>query len=109
MTQRATIERDMAAGTDDWGNPLEPVWSTHLTGVPCRTWFTTGREVSGPEKTAVVEDRRLIVPLGTDVTEADRVAQIADRQGTVLHSGPIAIEKVGRREDHLDLMLEGVS
>lgn len=108
MTHRATIERDTSSTADAWGNPVAPVWAAHLTDLACRVWFDTESEVLDGNKTATVERRKMIVPIGTDVTEADRVAIVEDRLGATLFSGPAGIESVGRRRDHLVLTLEAV-
>jgi hypothetical protein len=109
MRHRAVIERDMAVGEDDWGQSGTPDWRIHLHDLPCAAWFEAGREVIDGAKTAVIEDRKVIVPLDTDVTEKDRVARITDRRGKeTIFEGPARIESVGRRRDHLALMLEAV-
>jgi hypothetical protein len=107
LTHRCVIERDVNAGdTDDgWGNPSPPDWRTHLVAQPCRVWATVGQEVVANTTTVVpVEDVRLIVPLGTDVTEADRVAAVTDR-GAIVQVGPLQIRAVLARQDHLELVL----
>jgi hypothetical protein len=76
--------------------------------IPCRLWYSTGREVIDGTKSAPIEDRRMIVPVDTDVNVADRVAKVTNRRGTLLYDGPMRIESVGRRQDHLELMLEAV-
>lgn len=108
MDQRVTIERDMVAIQDDWGQPGESNWRTHLMDLPCRLWYSAGREVIDGTKTAAIEDRRVIVPKETDVNVSDRIAKVTDRQGTLIYGGPMRIESVGRRQDHLELMLEAV-
>lgn len=110
MRQRCVIERDMAAGgTDAGGNPAEPDWQPHLYDLPCRAWFSAGRELAG-QVNAVIEDRRMIVPREADVTEGDRVAAVTDRRGIPVpeFKGPMRIEAVGGRSDHLALYLEAV-
>lgn len=109
MRHRATIQRDGAAGSDDWGNPAEPDWQDHLTELSCRAWFNAGKELAGTVN-AVVEDRRMIIPVGTDVTEADRVTAVTDRQGNPIpgFEGTHRIEVVGGRRDHLILFLEAI-
>lgn len=110
MRYRATIERDVnldQGATNDWGDAGEPDWRTHIEGLPCMAWFTAGRETQDT-RIAVTEDRRMIVPLGSDVTENDRVAKITDRRGVeTIFEGEAAIEHVGRRRDHIEIMLEG--
>lgn len=107
MAHRCTIER-ASAGTDAWGNPAIPGWAVHLASLPCRAWYASGREVIDGGKSAVIEDRRMIVPRDTDVKEEDRVASVVNRKGEAIFAGPMRIEAVGRRRDHLALHLEAV-
>lgn len=106
MTQRATVERQMQSGRDDFGGKGRPDWRAHLTDLPCCVWQTGGREVTDGDKVVTIDDRRMIVPLGTDVTTSDRIGGITDRLGVEIHAGPIRIESVARRRDHIELMLE---
>lgn len=106
MTHRAKIERP-TTGTDSWGNPGAPVWNTHLADLPCRAWFQKGRELVG-DLNVVIEDRRMVCPRDTDIVEGDRVAEVKDRRSRLVFDGPMRIESVGRRKDHLALMLEAV-
>lgn len=104
LTHTCTIQRSTAT-TDDWGNPGPPVWADHLVDQPCRHWATAGREVVANTTTVVVvEDLRLLLPLGTDVTEADRVTSILYRGGTV-QDGPLDIRGLLAHQDHLELIL----
>jgi hypothetical protein len=111
MRERATIQRDasQAAESGRRGQKPEPDWQDHLTAVPCHVWFNAGREIVGTDN-AVVEDRRMLVPKGTDVTESDRVSAVTDRRGNALEGfdGPMRIETVGARADHLVVYLEAV-
>ena len=108
MTHRAAILRDANAGqTDAGGQPLPPDWQPHLADVPCRCWAEPSEEVSADgDRTVVVEGRRIIFPVGTDVTEADRVARVTDRRGNLIFDGPARIEGLVRRPDHLSAVLE---
>lgn len=106
LYHRCTVERDANAATDDgWGNPQPPSWQTHLVDLACRAWATAAREPVDDEKTIVVEDRRMMVPLDADVTEKDRIATVTHRGATILE-GPMGIEAVVRRRDHIELVLE---
>jgi hypothetical protein len=107
LTQRCTIERDQAAVDDGWGQPGPPDWQPHVEDVPCRAWVEAGREPVDRERTATLIDRRIMVPVDTDVTERDRVAQVTER-GDVVLDGPMGIEAVLRRRDHLELVVERV-
>src|SRR5690242_10787800 len=91
LTHSCTIQRDANLGTpDDWGTPSTPDWQDHLTGQPCRAWTMAGREQMDSSTTAVIEDMRMIVPLGTDVTEQDRVGDVTYRGDTII-VGPTGI------------------
>lgn len=108
LTYRCTIERGTSS-TDEWGNPGPPTWSAHISDQPCRAWATAGREVVTDTTTVVVvEDVRLILPLGTDVTEADRIASVTYRGGTI-QDGPLGIRAVLVNADHIELLLVKVA
>lgn len=108
MTMRASLERNAAIGVpDEYGNPSPASW-TALTTVPAWLWTTADREVMDARKTAVVEDTRMIVPRGTDVTAKDRVNGVKDRRGRDVRPGIFMIESVINRRDHLELMLIGI-
>ena len=110
MRHRAEIERDGASGTTDWNTAPSPSWASHLIGVKCFVWTNPrGRqEHVDTDKTAVIEDLRCVMPLATDVTEQDRIADIKDRRGVIILSGPLRIEGVYRMHTHIELMLEKV-
>jgi head-tail adaptor len=111
MRHRATVER--ATATPDGGGGETLGWNTHIASLPCWTWFDARREGALEEtqgdKVTVLEDRRMIVPLGTDITEKDRIAVVKDRRGATLFAGPMRIESVGRRDDHMELYLSEVT
>ncbi|MDA2936832.1 hypothetical protein MYX75_01030 [Acidobacteria bacterium AH-259-A15] len=107
MTHRADLERDTASGADAWGNAPIPTF-TALATVKCFTWSRTRRERIDEDKTVVIEDMRTIMPLGTDVTEKDRIASIKDRAGTTIFSGPLGIAAVQKHRTHLELTLDRI-
>ena len=98
----------MQTNRDPFGGKGAPDWRSHVDNLPCFIWQTAGREVTDGEKVVTVDDRRMIVPLGTDVVATDRIASVTDRQGTELYAGPMRIESVARRSDHLELLIEAV-
>lgn len=110
MTHRCTLERDTHAGSpDSWGGTLPVDWEPYLTDVPCRAWASAGREaVTDTTTVVVVEELRLIVSLGTDVTEQDRVASVTYR-GQTTQAGPLGIRAVLTHQDHLELVLVKIS
>jgi hypothetical protein len=51
----------------------------------------------------------MIVPLGSDVTEQDRISAAGvTYRGTTIITGPIGIRAVNPRKDHLELILTRV-
>lgn len=109
MTHRTTIQRLAAGPVDDWGNPGPGVWNDLAAGVPCRWWTQAEREVVGPDKTAVVEDAKVIMPKGTDVREADRLNGVTNKAGAVVRAGVLVIESVVSHRDHLELGVRGIA
>lgn len=106
MTMRAAIERGTTA-PDEYGQPGPASWAA-LATVPCWLFSQVEREVMGT-KTAVVEDLRMLVPRGTDVTELDRINGVVDRRGISVRAGILVIESVVRRADHRALSVRGIS
>jgi hypothetical protein len=107
LTHRCTIQRDEAEA-DDWGNPGPADWQTHLEDVRCRFWVPTGQDIAAGTTVTAVDDARLIVPLGTDVTTNDRVSAVTARSA-VLVPGPLTIRAVLPRADHIELVLKRVA
>jgi hypothetical protein len=106
FVHRCAIERNTNLGSDDgWGNPLPPSWESHLEDQPCFSWPASQRAVSHEGTlTAVLIEVKLLLPLGTDVTEGDRIDAISDR-GEPLYGGPLSIHAVLPRRDHIELIL----
>lgn len=107
MRMRADIERNTDATTDSW-NQKGVDWEPHLADCACHLWYENGSEYVDGVKVAVVDELRAILPLGTDVTPADRLGDVTDKQGVVLFNGPLRILSVQRRRDHLVAKLEVV-
>lgn len=104
-----SIYRDMNAGQEDAGGQTPPPdWELVATEVPCRATVTAAVEPVDAEKTVVVEDRRVAVPVDTDVTEADQLGAIAFEDGTVKFPGPMNVRGVYAYSDHLELVVEQI-
>ncbi len=108
MTMRAIVERDTSAGTDDFGQPVKPVFTAHGT-FPCWVWSRADREIVDGNKSALIEDFRAMFPKGTDVVAGDEITNITDRLGTVLYAGRFQIETMQFAHDHLEAGLEAVA
>ena len=107
LTHRCSIQRN-GATLDQFGNPTAPSWTDLLTDLPCRAWDRAAREVVDATTTVVVEDRRLIVALGTDVLATDRIGDVSLR-GAVVFAGPMLVNAVLPYPDRLELVLTRVS
>lgn len=106
---RATVQRNAAGATDPYGNPGAPNWQPHIAALPCYVWFEVERHAIDTTKTAALEDRKAIVPKGTDIKPGDRLFDVRDRLGTVIFTGPAVIDSAGVRKDHIALALKEVS
>ena len=109
MTHRALVERGTSPGVDDYDNPQPAEWATHIAALPCFLYGSTEREAVTDERTAVVSDLKLMVPLSADVTEQDRINQIVDRRGTVIEPGTLHVEEVLYRRSHRLVTLSRVT
>lgn len=114
LIHRLTVQRDdsLAAEPNAWGNPSTPDWQDHLADVPCRAWTAVGNSFHDigsvkPSSLVVIEDRRAMVPLGTDIVETDRVLTITYR-GQEIFDGPMTVWAVLDYPDHLELVLRRV-
>jgi hypothetical protein len=113
MIHRVVIERDTNWGIETdpgWGDD-DPAWADHIGGaagdpLACRWWAEVGRgEVVAADRAATLRASRMMVPADADIRTSDRVARIENRLGVVLVAGPLDIEQVIPRSDHLLVML----
>jgi hypothetical protein len=105
LTHRCDVLRNIGS-VDEWG-AQDGTWEIYLAAVECRAWSGSGREVARDIETLVVEDRRLVVPLGLDITEADRISDVTYR-GALIYEGTMDIEAVLAHADHMELVLKRV-
>lgn len=108
MIHRANIERNGTSSTDDWGQPGIPVFASLATDVPCRAWSQRRDERNDEKKFALVETIRCSMPLDQDVTEDDQIAQIADRAGVVIFAGPLRIDTIQYKIQHIEMDLRRI-
>lgn len=103
---RANIERAGVGAVDELGQPTSTAWAA-LATVPAWLWSQNEAEIADTVKLAVVEQLRMLVPKGTDVTETDRINGVVDRRGNPVRAGILVIESVVRRKAHLELEVRG--
>lgn len=108
MTHRAAVERNVIANTQDtYGNEQVAIWVTHISAQPCYYWQPAAmRAESQGERNVLVYGHQVLMPLGTDITEADRINGIYDRCGRVVSADVFGITGIARKPDHLLLTLE---
>lgn len=106
MTLRADIERDLATGTDAYGQPAVPAFQSHLVNQPCWVWSTQRRVVEGGRKTVMVEDWRALFPIEADVAAGDRITAVKDRLGNTKHVGTFELQTIQPKHRHVEAGLE---
>tara|TARA_R110002124_G_scaffold256146_2_gene421793 strand:+ start:1767 stop:2114 length:348 start_codon:yes stop_codon:yes gene_type:complete len=92
LTMRAQVERNQATGTDGWNNPGEPDFQPVGDPLPCFVWSTSGREVVGDERSALIEDVRGLFALGADLHPEDELVSVTNRSGEIIHFGRLKVE-----------------
>lgn len=107
MTHRATIERDTSSGSDAFGAPVAPEWTSQGEAA-CYVWSRTRRPVVDGEKVVTVQDLRAAFPRATDIAEGDRLQSVQDRIGTTLFPGPLTVRTVEHKPSHQEVALERV-
>jgi len=106
MVHRLYLQRN-AAARDGYVHKSPPDWQA-LATVAGRVWVATEETEYDAEVTAVIGRYRGIVPLGTDVTEKDRVEKVLNRADTPTQLFDVmAIDAVIRRKNHVELHLQG--
>ncbi|MEL6485643.1 MAG: hypothetical protein AAFQ13_00670 [Pseudomonadota bacterium] len=109
LTMRAAVERDTATGTDAWGGPVAPSFTALHDALPCFVWSRSSREMIDGQKTAMIEDLRIMVALGTDLAEGDEITAVSDATGTVIIPGRLKVEgAVQFKHNHLEAALQRI-
>jgi hypothetical protein len=111
LTMRAHVERNVAAGTDAWGQPVAPNYQPHGNPLPCFVWSPGAREIHDGDKNAQLTELRGLFALGADLNENDEIAQVTDRVGKVLwFGGRLKVEgPVQFKHTHLEAALRRIS
>lgn len=109
MTMLADVEWvSNSSTTDDFGLPAEPSWETTASDVPCYAWSETKRDIQDGGKHVIQEDLKAMIPRGQPIQDEWRLTSVTDRLGVEIFDGPLLIESITVREDHLLLMLRKV-
>lgn len=109
LTMRAVVQRNQATAKDAWGQPIAPTWSTVGT-LKCFAWSNQSRELVDGDKTAMVEDMRIMVALGVDLQQDDEISAITTRQGAVIIPGRLKVDgPVQRKHTHQEAALKRIA
>lgn len=113
LTEQAVIERDKSS-PDGYGSTTTPDWQYHAT-VPCRLWWdrssgvrSANRTYVSPARDVAMDEGGLLVALGTDITELDRITVInvynaAKGSWEPYVTGNFTITAVLSQEDHMEV------
>jgi hypothetical protein len=101
---RAVVQRNSQSSTDAHNNPLVPSWGAHISALDCRVYNDTKKNVIDGDKTTTIEVLK-IAWRSEDVTEADRIIGITDRNSTSLYSANYLIREKKYKYDHFEAEL----
>lgn len=110
-SENAVLERNIAV-PDKFGGSTELDWQVYLT-VRCRFWWwhsegarSAAREYGEDERNVNLRGGGMLLPLGTEVTDEDRLGRILDPEGNpIVDTGPFRIVAVLQLASHLELSL----
>lgn len=109
MIHRCDIQRDPQIHVSDtWGSSSDPGWVSHLVNVSCWYWYDRSWSIVDGTRQLQMSQPKLLLPIGLDVNDDDRIVSVYDRRGRQIKSGPMRIIDLGTREDHMVLTLAGI-
>lgn len=109
LVHRASVERNVATGSDDWGDDAAPDFQPLHADLKCWAYSSSSRESVDANKTALIEDLRIMVALGADLAAGDEITEIRDRQGNVIVEGRLKVEgPVQHKHNHREAALQRI-
>ena len=114
LTEQAVIERDVSV-PDAYGATVDGSNWQYLSTVPCRLWWdrssgvrSANRTYVTPARTVPMDEGALLMPLGTDVLEVDRISVVnvydaQTRNWVPYVEGNFTITAVLVQEDHMEI------
>ncbi len=106
MTHRALVQRPTTT-VDAYNNAQPPTWSTLHAELACYYWQpATGQGEQQGVRNVRLYGHQMLVPLGTDITESDRIVGVVDRRGYAVSADTFGIVAIVRKADHVLLSLE---
>lgn len=109
LIHRARIERDVATGTDARGGKPAPNFTVLHNALPCFVYSKSSRELVDGQKTAMVEDLRVMIALGADLAEGDVITSVTDRGGAEIVAGRLKVEGAPQfKHNHREAALQRI-
>lgn len=109
LTMRALVERNVATGNDNWGQPVAPDFQPYAE-LPCFAYTPSTREIIDGDKVATSQDVRIMLHIGADIEDSDEIAAITDKAGNVLFAGRYRVDgPVQFKHNHLEAPLRKVA
>tara|TARA_Y100000310_G_scaffold47500_3_gene44074 strand:- start:1045 stop:1392 length:348 start_codon:yes stop_codon:yes gene_type:complete len=106
MIHRIFVQRN-GASANAYGHTSPQSWAA-LATVAGYVWVTNETAQHIEEFSQSSARYRAIIPLGTDVTEKDRIEKVEDRADSPTELfGTMNIDAVIRRKNHLELRMRG--
>lgn len=102
MRHRTVIQRNTTVS--DTGGGYTDAWADIHSNVPCHAWWISSTQAVMAARPELTETRFVLVPKGTDVHPGDRLDTVKDKKGNVLFDGPLIVDSMGERKDHIQLM-----
>ena len=109
LIHRARVERNTAVGEDAWGGPAAPVFTLLHESLPCFVYSNAARELVDGAKTAMIEDLRVMIALGSDLREGDEITGVTNRAGLEIIAGRLKVEgPVQFKHNHREAALQRI-
>ncbi len=103
---RAVLQTDDNEGSKDaFGHPKQPDWLKEPVRVPCFAWSTQKRHVADGDKIVVVEDVRAKFSVNASISIGQRILKIEKKNQTLLIDGPLKIETIQHKHNHIEAAL----
>ena len=107
MTMEADRQENTETGTDGFGSPLPPVWST-VGKMRCLIWSWNRVVALDEKRTALIEEIHGVFKRDEDISENDRIGEVRDRYGSVRFAGPLGIRTLQIRDTHKEAILRRI-
>lgn len=110
MVQQAVVQRNVAT-EDAFGAEDKATWE-FLANYPCKLWWdknsgvrSASRTYPGLNRDVPISEGGIILPLGSDINEEDRITSVIDGAGNELFEGIFEISMVLNQLTHTEVFI----